>query len=102
MDCYDVGFSGRARGRLQPHALRWDVTELVEKIRDGDCREHRRHFPTLPCEVWDERHPGPGKSPSPCDKTLSRREGHPLSWAPSADAVAGGGNRSYQVVVLSV
>src|SRR5690349_15539472 len=24
--------------------------------------------------------------------TLSRREGRPLSWAPSADAVAGGGN----------
>ena len=48
----DVGFSGCARWRLQPHALWWYVTELVEKIRDGDCREHRGHSPTLACEVW--------------------------------------------------
>src|SRR5262245_20438593 len=26
--------------------------------------------------------------------TLSRREGRPLSWAPSADAVAGGGDKT--------
>jgi hypothetical protein len=39
MHCYDVGFSGCARWGLQPHALRWYVTELVEEIRDGDRRE---------------------------------------------------------------
>jgi hypothetical protein len=32
-----------------------------------------------------------GQSPSPCDKTLARREGAPLNWRPSADAVAGNG-----------
>jgi hypothetical protein len=39
VDCYDIGFSGCAQWGLQPHALRWYVTELVEEIRDGDRRE---------------------------------------------------------------
>src|SRR5262245_66011909 len=90
MYCYDVGFSGCAWWRLQPHALRWYVTELVEKIRDGDRREHRGHSPTLSCKVWGEGHPGPGKSPSPCDKTLSRWErGQELSGRRSEERRVG-------------
>jgi hypothetical protein len=72
---YDIDFSGCARWRLQPHALRWYVAELVEKIRDGDRREHRGHSPTLSCEVWVRDIQALEKAPHPVIKPSPRGKG---------------------------